>query len=406
MTAASFLFALGVGYYSFFQSPAQRQATEKAGEMGPENPMASSGTSAPDEMNNLSDKLHSPVPSGDVDAGNKDYIQEPPSSLSFTDNSENEAIVSDKTNIPGNDINRLTLTSQEKVLKRRLPAYGSPFIPRYPAFRNIGSIIMETASIRKTSKELWAGINMASGIFDPNVTYGQRTSPIGSVFAAGSDSRQDAALSNNSQYLDPEKPEYNARISYSYGLNIGARLTDKWILTGGVGYQLSKSSTTVNKYVQTGDEAARYAYQSNGTDFYNLDGVKSLNLAEAEIDYDSYYEFLSVPVNAGYILIDNKLKWIINGGISTEFFIKNRLSDPDNFLESVEIYPGEESPYNSMLFSGSFGTSIYLPFLKNYQVVLFPSYRFGLNYLTRENASFNSKPSAVMINAGVSYIFK
>jgi hypothetical protein len=97
---------------------------------------------------------------------------------------------------------------------------------------------------------------------------------------------------------------------------------------------------------------------------------------------------------------------MLTAGFSTDFFLRNTISDPSNFLESKEIRAGSDSPYNNSYFNGTFGTMINVSFADHYRFSLEPTYRLGLNEFTKDEATFTSRPSTIFITVGISYIFK
>ncbi len=256
--------------------------------------------------------------------------------------------------------------------------------------------------------KLWAGVSLASGVFDPNISYGARPVLFGgsmdqSSYAEESNISPNANLSRSAP---PEQTGFNPEFSYSYGLNMGYGLSERFVLTGGISYLYNATSTTVNSYIESTGTNRKFANQIIFANSVDLEGVSSYNTASQEIPLNNVYEFVSIPVNVGYYLINKDVQWMIRTGIATDLLIKNTIYDPDGYLESAELTSSKDSPYHSTYFNGIFGTSIHYTLDDRYLLQLAPAYRVGLSYLTKEGAGFNSRPSAFYVSAGISYIIK
>ncbi len=263
--------------------------------------------------------------------------------------------------------------------------------------------------------KLWAGIMVSSGVFDPNINYNGSPDIMADATpnTLGSVERIDAAsadLQSQSNFLASYKPEesgYNSEMSVSYGLDFGYKFSKKFVLFSGVGYQHNFGSTSVNTYIEPTESHAKYANHAIVIERASPEsGLNSYNELNSEVQLNSTFEFLTIPVNFGYFLVDRKFKWLMTAGVSTDIFIKNSIEDSQNLFDPVQYKLGDDSPYNSIYFNGRFGTMVNYTFLKNYQLSLEPSYRIGLNELTSSNARFSSRPSAFMISAGIAYVFK
>jgi hypothetical protein len=264
-------------------------------------------------------------------------------------------------------------------------------------------------------KKLWAGLMVSSGVFDPNINYNGSPDIMADATpnTLGSVERIDAAsadLQTQTNLLASYKPEesnYNSEVSVSYGLDFGYKFSKKFVLFSGVGYQHNFGSTSVNTYIEPTESHAKYANHAIVIERASPEsGLDSYNELNTEVQLNSTFEFVTIPVNFGYFLVDRKFKWLMTAGVSTDIFIKNSIEDSQNLFDPVQYKPGDDSPYNPIYFNGRFGTMVNYTFLKNYQLSLEPSYRIGLSELTNNNSTFSSRPSSFMISAGIAYVFK
>jgi len=273
----------------------------------------------------------------------------------------------------------------------------------------------EEDEVNDDPKRLWAGVMVSSGIFDPNINYNGSPDIVAdaSPNTLGSVERLDAAsadLQSQSNSLASYKPEesgYNSEMSVSYGLDFGYKFSKKFVLFSGVAYQHNFGSTSVNTYIEPTESHTKYANHAIVIERASPEsGLNSYNELTSEVQLNSTFEFVTIPVNFGYYLVDKKFKWLMTAGVSTDIFIKNSIDDSQNLFDPIQYKLGDDSPYNPLYFNGKFGTMLNYTFLRNYQLSLEPSYRIGLSELTSNNAAFSSKPSSFMISAGIAYVFK
>ena len=264
-------------------------------------------------------------------------------------------------------------------------------------------------------QKLWAGVLVSSGVFDPNINYNGSpdimadASPntLGSVERINATSADLQSQSNSMASYKPEESGYRSEMSVSYGLDFGYKFSKKFVLFSGVGYQHNFGSTSVNTYIEPTESHSKYANHAIVIERASPEsGLNSYNELNTEVQLNSTFEFITIPVNFGYYLVDKKFKWLMTAGVSTDIFVKNSIDDSQNLFDPIQYKLGDESPYNPVYFNGKFGTMLNYTFLRNYQLSLEPSYRIGLSELTNNNAAFSSRPSSFMISAGIAYVFK
>ena len=122
------------------------------------------------------------------------------------------------------------------------------------------------------------------------------------------------------------KPE----LAYSYGANIGFKVTDRFLLQTGFAYRNANTTTTTTGYIENPDDNSRIPIVASYQ--YQLEGLSSVKRIE-EVGLNNRYEFASVPIRAGYILLDKKINITLLAGISSEIFINNSIGDNSDFLQ-------------------------------------------------------------------------
>jgi len=276
--------------------------------------------------------------------------------------------------------------------------------------------IMPKGSSKKSKeKEMGlfrAGLDFSSGVFDPNFQQG------GSVFASSvsnayaADARVESFNNQLASFNTANKAfavarstgaETQAEVAFSYGANVGFKLSRRIILQTGIAYRKANTTTSTTGYVeQIGSDTqipiiAAYQYQLDG-----LSHVQSI----AETSLSNQYEFASIPLRAGYVVLDKKFNLALMAGISSEFFLNNQIVDRSNNLETLSTSPGEGSPFKSVYFNGSLGTMLGYTSANSYVLTLEPSSRFAVNSFTKDDFYLDSYPSSFMLSFGVAYNFK
>lgn len=304
----------------------------------------------------------------------------------------------------------INMSSSEEMIYEIDHIYLIPIMPK-------GSSKMKR---EKESGVFLAGLDFSTGIFDPNFQVGEAGSNFASAssgFASGgsavyADSRvesiNDQLVSFNTMNKSfavvrssGKKPE--PKIAFSYGANLGFKLTPRIVVQTGIAYRRANTTATTTGYIEEANSDSRIPIIA--TYQYQLDGLATVNPI-SETTLNNQFEFLSIPLRLGYVLMDRKVDVSLMAGISSEFYLGNNIKDSSNYLETLTISPGEGSPYKSVYFNGSLGTMLGYSFAENYAVTVEPSYRFALNSLTRNDFYLNSLPSSFMLSFGVLYNFR
>jgi hypothetical protein len=243
--------------------------------------------------------------------------------------------------------------------------------------------------IEKTSHKavLWAGLNMAPGYFDPNYT--EQSSQLASNAFGG--------LNQVSAGED-----HKTGFSMAFGVEMGVRLSDRWQISSGLQYLNNNVQSTTNLVLNN-----RTPVFSSTVESLDLQADESrANLSFEPTALDNTFQFVSIPVQAGYLVLDKNIKLMLSAGIASDVFLKNRISSVDNSLESVTINPGADAPFKSLYFNGLLGAQASYEFLPRYLITLEPRYKLALSEFTRSNTAYSSLPSSFGIGVGVKYVFK
>ncbi len=275
--------------------------------------------------------------------------------------------------------------------------------------------IMPRGSSKRVSKEddlnFIAGLDFSTGLFDPG--FGQSDGSalnLGGNYAAmaKTENFNDQLASFNTVNKDFQSvrnsgKETSPAVSYSYGANMGFKVARRILLQSGLSYRKSNSTTTATAYIEEVGSGQRMPVVASYN--YKLEGLSAVN-SMAETSLTNQYEFASIPIRAGYIILEKKINLTLLAGVSSEIFHGNTISGGGNLLSEITEKQGESSPYKDVYFNGSLGTMIGYAFSDKYHVSIEPGYRFAMNSFTKDDFYLNSFPSSFMVSFGVAYNFK
>lgn len=246
-------------------------------------------------------------------------------------------------------------------------------------------------------RDLWAGLSFSGGNFDPNMSYDQSST----AFAA----LEDQGINNfsNAAVVDAQATQQTPAFSYGIGFDFGKRLGSKLVIQSGLNYQKYASETISSFELQNVASGQNEAYLLTADQ--SLEANQILNYSDT-YQVNNEFEYLSVPIEIGYLVVDRKVGFLLSSGIATDLFIKNTISDESNLREDVTINNGSNSPYKTLNLNGLIGGEFYYTINKNYVVALEPSYKFSIDGITKSEANFLSKPHSLFIGFKFKYFIK
>ncbi|MGB3851170.1 MAG: hypothetical protein WA958_14470 [Tunicatimonas sp.] len=256
----------------------------------------------------------------------------------------------------------------------------------------------------------FAGLSLAPGYFDPQfqanpgnleaVALGP--SPSSSFNAIDLRSADAYGSSASSSTIGIENtPE----LSFSYGFDVGMRLSEHWVLEGGVDYNRFVTSTASRWVVADIASGERYAYVATNANTLDNNMNQSPNTST---DLNNGYEFIAVPMKVGYRRFVNKFQFTLSSGVAANFFLQNAISAANDAsqLRTYRISASEEgSPFNNVYYSGLLSGGVNYNVSGRYFLSLTPTYTFALTPLTRADSDLSSNPYSLGVNVGFQYQF-
>lgn len=190
-------------------------------------------------------------------------------------------------------------------------------------------------------------------------------------------------------------------IAYSMGVSFGTRVTNRWVIQGGVNYMTQVSDYTTTVAVSSMD--LNYFKPASINEFRDASDEKYVPTEPYTVNNSLRY--ISLPVQAGYLLIDRQFGVQMNAGVSTDMFLQNTI-DPEGSLEKTTQGRGADSPYRSVNFSGLVGSEVTYRFADRYRLSLNPGIRYPFRSIYKDEAGVTSTPITFDIGLRFRYIFK
>jgi hypothetical protein len=190
-------------------------------------------------------------------------------------------------------------------------------------------------------------------------------------------------------------------------VNVGAKVTKRWVLQGGLNYMTQSSDYTVDNAIGTPDLKTFSPASING--FGEIkDGDQKVDakvVSTAPYNVNNNVQYLSVPVQAGYLILNRKFGIQLNAGVATDMFLKNeKTADGDN-LQKID-QGRDESPYKPVNFSGLMGAEFSYKLGQRYRLALNPGMRYPFSSIYKSEVGVKAIPLTYDVGLRFRYIFQ
>lgn len=246
-------------------------------------------------------------------------------------------------------------------------------------------------------ENLWTSIGFAAGSF--NAMQSSSSAPAGAS--------PGAAYALTAPIVDQETKA--SGYSYTMGVNVGTKLSERWVLQGGVNYLTHSSEYTANNVVM--EPMGKFEQQrfraASTNDLVNADEAELSNklVYSAPYNVNNSMRYLSIPMQAGYLLVNKTFGLQVNAGVATDLFLQNTVKAESDQLESTSQPAGPDSPYRAVNLSGLFGTEFSYRFGPHYRVLLNPGLRYPFNTIYKTELGVQSTPLTFDVGLRFRYIF-
>jgi hypothetical protein len=193
--------------------------------------------------------------------------------------------------------------------------------------------------------------------------------------------------------------------SYSYGIQVGVKVSNKWTIQSGIHLQEIRFSNSQISVAPASSSTSNVAFSSGDNFSLNDASENSFNLLSLSAisldgDLDQKYGYIEVPLEVKYNFFETKkLKTQLVVGFSSLFLNKNTI----NLKASSFTTSGKANNLNNINFSGNFGFDFNYMLDKNWSINLNPMLKTQLNTFN-ENAN-DFKPYFIGVYTGINYQF-
>ncbi|UXP33787.1 hypothetical protein N6H18_07475 [Reichenbachiella agarivorans] len=247
--------------------------------------------------------------------------------------------------------------------------------------------------------ELWAGVSMSSGSFDPSFHSGSSSSA-----SLMSDQSMEFVSQSSAKSLNNSQLQYDPGYAISGGINVGTKLKNRLIFSTGLHYQAFNTADAQTSVVSDGHEFYALTRNSNDQALNEATENSVLNFESTEASLSNEYRYMSVPIKAGYVILDRRFNIVLNTGLSSNFLLDAQLVNKDSdqkLSNDLNTRAEYESIYFNFLTSVEFGYVVW----HKYQITLEPNYNQALTNFTNSNNESQGKPQNIGVAFGLKYNF-
>lgn len=241
------------------------------------------------------------------------------------------------------------------------------------------------------SENLWTSVGIAAGSFT-------------TMHASVSPTSSNATLASNATIVDQEAKA--SGYSYSMGVQVGTKLSNRWVIQGGFNY-LSHSSdyTAHNMVVSSQNYQSIRPASTNELVKADIENLTDEIVNTAPYNINNNLRYLSIPMQAGYMVVNKSFGMQFNAGVATDLFLQNSVKADGGDLGKTTQSGGADSPYRSVNLSGLLGTELSYRFSTHYRIALNPGIRYPLNTIYKSDLGVQSSPLTFDMGLRFRYIF-
>lgn len=265
--------------------------------------------------------------------------------------------------------------------------------------------VQSEQKVQKTvNKEYWASVGIMPASYNAGVAIGGSKS--GLAYATSNQFASNTSQSSSSA----NRPSFSYAVQWQGGVQIAQR----WSLETGLNYLQGNSvfegtngfNMFSNSYVNNLEAAVNVSDNSKQRyDLASLGADKSQvqSLATSQ-NINNSYQFLQVPVQAGYAVVKPKRKlslWLL-AGLINNVFLRNSFQSGQ---ESTVTVSGAGNPYRTLSFSAGAGMRVQYKMNKRWTTLLSGNFQQALGSATRSGTAFDAHPQLLGVGAGLRYGF-
>ena len=248
-------------------------------------------------------------------------------------------------------------------------------------------------------KRFWAALNLGTGYYNPNYEGNTELNFVNEIIKGEGEAGKQENLPELSESM-------KGGASYMLGFNMGVQVSKRWSLEGGMQYSLQGARTLSNLILESERFNRAMAVSS---EVIGVNAVTSLTedaltvLSADDTELSNTFQFVTLPLQAGYLLVDKRVSVRLNGGIAANVYLGNTIGGSDR-ISSVQINP-QNSPYRALNIGTITGLEVGYRIFDHFHLSVEPVYQRSLHSLTKSSSDFVANPSTIGIETGLKYTF-
>jgi hypothetical protein len=231
----------------------------------------------------------------------------------------------------------------------------------------------------------------------------------------------------------PENPAETGMLSYSTGVHISYRRNSRFAIETGIYYNktgiaigspgaqvysqhsdmdyvaagsaftdIKAVSNSVGNIVTNSGDIYMNGYKINAEYSNSLRGVSGRDQIQAsDLGIQQHLDYLELPVNLRYSVIDKTIELQLVGGVSANFLV-------DNYVTMETSAGAEEIGYlsnvNSVNYSGNAGVGMIYHMGRQFSLIVEPRFRYFINSVN-DSSLPSTRPYSLGLYTGLSYTF-
>jgi len=268
----------------------------------------------------------------------------------------------------------------------------------YP-YHQGGSYSILSKSNETKDDKLWAGVEAGAGNFSSSMG-------TSNIFAGSINQSNLATALGSDGFINPSTeidPNLGNGVATSVGLDLGLRLGERWTFETGIAYTSvdSRGDASINILDIYSVDNSEFFGAAGDTDLPAISSSSSRQRTtevqdtyDYDVDLESSVRFTSVPLKAGYFLIDRKMSLRLNVGLAANYFMGSQVQGDNNVLNG-----SFNDSFNIWSFDGLGGVEIGYSIFDRFDLTLEPNYRQSITPLTEAN----STTSRFLVQTGLRY---
>ena len=256
----------------------------------------------------------------------------------------------------------------------------------------------------KNDFNLWAGLSVSSGSFNPNANKNSTEQSL----SLAADFSENLTTAQPLSFSEINNENLSSGTSVSIGLDLRAQASSKIVLSSGIHYLRNNSNLNSNLVISdanTGDTYALTSEELRNSSFQNVLNSGNFSSQKSESSFRNEFQYISIPLKAGYILFDKKVNVILNSGISTNILVGANQQKSDGQTQLFDDGKLFQNDYNTIYFNLLSSVEFGYTFQEKYFFSLEPTYSQALTDFTKSAYNFSSKPKNIGLSIGLKYNF-